>query len=229
MKRERFRLATFNVHHCEGRDGRVDLERTARVMQLLGADLIGLQELDRNLSRSGHADQPALLSERAGYRIAFHPTLSIEDGEYGIALASREGLDTTAEALPRRDKEEPRIVVQATWRGLSILTTHLSRDPAARAMHIEALASLAAQAPSPVAVFGDLNERRRGLGPLRKAGLMPESRELPSVKSIAAAATGGIDHVLVGPEMTILRARRIATDASDHRPLVVDVEIRRGT
>ena len=227
MKRERFRLATFNVHHCRGRDGRLDVERTARVMQLLGADIIGLQELDRNDARSDHTDQPAALAEQTGYRMAFHPTLAIEEGEYGIALASREGLDTTAEFLPRRDDEEPRVVVHTSWRGLAILTTHLSRDPLARASQIEALAALVSKTETPVAVVGDLNERRRGLGPLRKTGLMPESRELPSLRNLPGAVTGAIDHVLVGPEMTILRTRRIATTASDHRPLVVDVEIRR--
>ncbi|MDQ3964501.1 MAG: endonuclease/exonuclease/phosphatase family protein [Actinomycetota bacterium] len=227
MKRERFRLATFNVHHCRGRDGRVDVDRTARVMQFLGADLIGLQELDRHLSRSDHTDQPALLSERTGYRVAFHATVAFEEGEYGIALASREGLDTAVEPLPRIDEDEPRVVVNAQWRELSVLTTHLSRDAVARAPQIEALAALAGRVGAPVAVLGDLNERRRGLRPLRQAGLRPESREMPSIKNFKEAVTGAIDHVLVGREMTILRTRRIATNASDHRPLVIDVEIQR--
>lgn len=223
VRHERFRVATFNVHHCRGLDGRVDVDRVARVMQLLGADLIALQELDRNLSRSYHADQPALLAERTGYRVAFHPARLIEQGEFGIALATREGLDTTMEALPRKGNEERRIVVEARWRGLSVLTTHLTRDRAVRAIHIEALASIAGRVPPPVIVVGDLNEHLRGLSPLLKAGFRAEARQLPWART----PTGAVDHILVGPEMMILRTRRIRTDASDHLPLVVDVEIRR--
>lgn len=229
MARERFRLATFNVHHCRGRDGRVDIDRTAQVVQLLGADLIALQELDHNLSRSHHTDQPALLSEHTGYRVSFHPTLTIEQGRYGIALASREGLETTAEPLPHRAQEEPRIVVSARWRGVTVLTTHLSRDPRARAVQLEAVAGMAADAPPPAVVLGDLNEPRRALGAFRKLGYLPEGRDWSWIRTLRPPPpTGGIDHILVGREMTILRARRIPTDASDHRPLVVDVEIRRG-
>lgn len=224
MPRERFRLATFNVHHCRGRDGRVDVERTARVILSLRVHLIALQELDRNLSRSGHIDEPAVLSEHTGFRVAFHPTLTIEQGEYGIAIATREGLETAVQHLPRREKEEPRVVVEARWRGLSVLTTHLARDVTARATQIEALATMVGGVPPPVVVLGDLNERRGGLGPLRDAGLHPGPRPWPSLKF----PTGAIDHVLVGPELTILRARRVPTVASDHLPLVVDIEIGRG-
>lgn len=224
VKPERFRVATFNVHHCRGRDGRVDVDRIGAVIGSLRVELIALQELDRNLSRSDHADQPALLTERTGFRVAFHPALLMEQGEYGLALATREGLNTTAEALPRRAQEERRIVVEARWRGVSVLTTHLSRDPDARAVHLEALAVIAGRVPPPVMILGDFNEPRRGLAPLLDAGFHPEPRQLPSWK----VPTGAIDHVLVSKEMTILRAKRHATNASDHFPLVVDIEIRRG-
>ena len=56
----RLRVATFNIHHGVGADGRLDLTRTADVISATGASVVGLQEVDRTLSaRSGWVDQAA--------------------------------------------------------------------------------------------------------------------------------------------------------------------------
>ena len=46
------RVMTFNIHHGEGIDGRLDLERIARVITDARADLVGLQEVDRGVERT---------------------------------------------------------------------------------------------------------------------------------------------------------------------------------
>ena len=52
-----FRLMTFNIHHGEGTDGKVDLERIAKVMGEAQADIVALQEVDRGASRTGQRQQ----------------------------------------------------------------------------------------------------------------------------------------------------------------------------
>jgi len=52
---------SFNIQYGFGSDGRYDLPRVAAVMQ--EADLICLQEVERNWTRTGMDDQPALLAE----------------------------------------------------------------------------------------------------------------------------------------------------------------------
>ncbi|MGH2729475.1 MAG: endonuclease/exonuclease/phosphatase family protein, partial [Actinomycetota bacterium] len=52
------RVATFNVRHGLGRDDALDLKRTAAVIARTAADIVALQELDRNLARSEFVDQP---------------------------------------------------------------------------------------------------------------------------------------------------------------------------
>ena len=39
------RVMTYNIHHAEGLDGKVDLERIANVLRQSNADVIALQEL----------------------------------------------------------------------------------------------------------------------------------------------------------------------------------------
>ncbi len=53
------KLVTYNIQHGVGRDGRADLARIAEAVR--GADVIALQEVERNYGPSGPPDQPAAL------------------------------------------------------------------------------------------------------------------------------------------------------------------------
>lgn len=57
-------VMTFNIHHAQGTDGVLDLQRIADVIEASGADVVGLQEVDRHYSaRSDWVDQAAALAE----------------------------------------------------------------------------------------------------------------------------------------------------------------------
>ncbi|MGI5188787.1 endonuclease/exonuclease/phosphatase family protein [Promicromonospora sp. CA-289599] len=60
------RIATFNVQHGRGPDGRVDNRRLAEAVAALDADVVGLQEVDLRQFRSGGADQARLCAEAMG-------------------------------------------------------------------------------------------------------------------------------------------------------------------
>jgi endonuclease/exonuclease/phosphatase family metal-dependent hydrolase len=216
------RVATFNVHHCEGLDGRVDVPRIAGIMGECAAELIALQELDRHLPRSGSVDQPAALAEASGMSVAFHPTLTRTRGDYGIGIATRSPVDTIFERLPMAGDEEPRGALICEYRGISVIVTHLSRDRSARSAQVERVASMAAAAPPPVLVLGDMNTEARGLALMTAAGLVL-CGGAPTMP--ARRPRRQIDHVLAGQGLQIERCWSIATDASDHRPLVADVAI----
>ena len=100
------RLATFNILHGRSpADGRVDLDRFARAVRSLDADVLGLQEVDRGQERSGRSDLTAVAAEAMGAvasrfvaALAGTPgaTWAAATGEeqpdagaYGVALLSR--------------------------------------------------------------------------------------------------------------------------------------------
>ena len=61
------RVATFNILHGRSpRDDRVDLDRFALAVKSLDADVLALQEVDRNQARSAGADLTALAAEAMG-------------------------------------------------------------------------------------------------------------------------------------------------------------------
>ena len=217
-------VATFNIRHGRGLDGRVDLERIADVIARTGADLIALQELDRFNPRSGEVDQPAELERLTGLSVRFCATVVRDGWEYGTALVSRAHEITvlSVEDLPHLG-QEPRRILVARWGGVDVLATHLAHEPSANEVHVNALARLSRRERNELIVLGDLNRGPRRLAPLRSVGLRPAVLRRATLHPWWRLRQ--IDHVLVGDAISIERIRTVPTDASDHRPLVVDIRL----
>ncbi|MHA1599220.1 MAG: endonuclease/exonuclease/phosphatase family protein [Alphaproteobacteria bacterium] len=71
------KIVTYNIQFGSGRDGRIDLGRIAQAVD--GADVIALQEVDRNWRRSGMTDQVAELATLLnGYHWVFGPYFDVD-------------------------------------------------------------------------------------------------------------------------------------------------------
>jgi endonuclease/exonuclease/phosphatase family metal-dependent hydrolase len=216
------RVATFNIHHAEAVNGIIALERTAALLQEVAPDVIALQEVDRNMSRSGTVDQVAVLGELLGMTLYFAPTITSEGSEYGIALAARGDLEARSEILPRLRGEEPRAAIVGQWGGLSVLTTHLSRDAEARRLQTEAIASIGARLDRPALIMGDLNQSRRHLQALTVHGFNPVVTRRPFFRRVRP--TSHVDHILVTEGIIVERSFTVSTEVSDHDVLVADIQ-----
>ena len=64
--RPRLRVLTYNIHHGEGRDGKFDYQRLAKVITNLQPDLVALQEVDNKTHRADGTDQASRLGELTG-------------------------------------------------------------------------------------------------------------------------------------------------------------------
>ena len=60
-EREKMTVLSYNIHHGAGTDGKLDLERIARIIREQRADLVALQEVDVKAWRSGGVDEAAEL------------------------------------------------------------------------------------------------------------------------------------------------------------------------
>jgi endonuclease/exonuclease/phosphatase family metal-dependent hydrolase len=123
------RLATFNILHGRSpSDGRVDLDRLGDSVAALDADVLALQEVDRNQRRSQLADLTAVAGEAMGavaYRFVPalrgdpHRWVPATDSDppdapaYGVALLSRHPVRSwNVVSLPR-----PRVRVPIVRQG----------------------------------------------------------------------------------------------------------------
>ena len=69
------RVLTYNIHHGAGVDGKLDLKRIASVITGSKADIVALQEVDRNTARAGKVDQVAELARLTKMNALFGPNI----------------------------------------------------------------------------------------------------------------------------------------------------------
>jgi endonuclease/exonuclease/phosphatase family metal-dependent hydrolase len=237
------RVATFNIHHGGGLDGLVDLERIARLVEQGGAKVVGLQEVDRHWGeRSNFVDQATWLAERLGMRVVFGANLDRDPltpgaprRQYGTAILSRYRIiEWRNTLLPRPESGEQRGLLEAkiNVRGVRVrvFNTHLQHDSQVeRLAQIARIRQVLAQTTDSVVLLGDLNAT-------------PESPEIGSITEDlvdawveagvgdgftfdAATPHARIDYVLSSPDVIARTAVVVATDSSDHLPVVVDLAL----
>ncbi|HEX8912368.1 MAG TPA: endonuclease/exonuclease/phosphatase family protein, partial [Humisphaera sp.] len=230
------RVLTYNIHHGAGEDGKIDLDRIARVIRDSGADLVVLQEVDRGTRRSGKVDQAKSLADRLKMHHAFGTAIRFEGGEYGNAVLSRWPLaGEKVEPLPNPGKKEARAAVVATADvpgvgPVGVVGTHLSHDSAdSRAAQAAAVGELAVKLDAKLVVLaGDFNAPPADptLRPLTERWHDPAAGAAKPVLTYPAdKPKARIDYVLIRKADAAAwdaTARAVEEPvASDHRPVLV--------
>jgi endonuclease/exonuclease/phosphatase family metal-dependent hydrolase len=128
------RVMTYNIHHCEGTDGKIDIERIAGIIRKSGCDLVALQEVDRGTVRCNKVDQLAELARLTNLHPYFGKAIDFGGGEYGVAILSRfPAVSQRTVKLPSSPQREQRvalhIVVQPeSLPALEFVCTHLDHS-----------------------------------------------------------------------------------------------------
>jgi endonuclease/exonuclease/phosphatase family metal-dependent hydrolase len=231
------RVLTFNIHHAEGVDAKLDVARVAQVIKNSGADLVGLQEVDRGVERSGRRDLLKEIADLAGLRFVFGKNIDHQGGDYGNALlTSRPIVSEGNRLLPNTDGGEQRgvlqVVIDVAGTQVLVLNTHLDarRPDAPRRDCADAmLAMIAAWGPGPVVAMGDFNDvpgsatwtrLTTTLTDVWKAVGTGDGFTIP-----VEAPRSRIDWVLVRG-LDPVSAEVLKTDASDHLPVVATLRLK---
>lgn len=226
------RIVSYNVHRCIGADCRQDPDRIAAVLCDLQADVIGLQEVDCDVTHEEHVDQLAHIADHVRMEAVSGAAMLRAYGGYGNAVLTRHrvtGVERHALAIGRREPRGAlRVGLETAELGpLSLWVTHFGlRGRERRAQSRSLCALLEADDTATVVLMGDFNEWWRG--PVtrcfdRGLGRAPGPRTFPSWWPLLR-----LDRLWVRPperlvELVTLRsaATRIA---SDHLPLVARLE-----
>src|SRR5690606_619255 len=108
---DRLRILSYNIHHAEGTDGRLDLERIASIIRAVEPDLVALQEVDDRTTRANGVDQAQELGRLTGLHAYFGQAMPYQGGGYGQAILSKWPLQSRAiHTLPQQPGREPRIL-----------------------------------------------------------------------------------------------------------------------
>lgn len=150
-------VASYNIHHGEGTDGKFDYHRLAKQLERWQPDVIALQEVDSMTTRSGKTYALGALAEITRYYETFCPAMDYQGGKYGIGLLSRQKpLKVTSYALP--GKEEPRRLVVAEFKDYAVACTHLSLNAEERMASLPVILEAARSTDKPFVISGDWND-----------------------------------------------------------------------
>lgn len=232
------RVLSYNIHHGEGVDRKLDLERIAGVINSVEPHIVALQEVDQNTQRTGRVDQPAELARLTGLRLAFGGNLRLEGGQYGNAVLSRFPIRRRQNhLLPSLDGGEQRGVLEVELElpggqtPLLLYATHLDhrRNDQERLASAKAINALVGQFPArPALLAGDLNDTPESptLQHFARAWTPANQDAQPTIP--VARPNRQIDFILFRPaeRWKVVEVRVLdEAIASDHRPILAVLEL----
>lgn len=243
------RVMSYNI-----RSGNGNLDGTADAIRALAPDIVALQEVDVHWAeRSGFADQASALGDRLRMQVRFARIYRLPGArasepprEFGVALLTRYPItrwsndtltrlstqDANPSPAPMPGLLDATIDVHGTL--VRVFNTHLDyrSDPHVRQQQVTDMLARIGEMSQPTIVFGDMNAK-------------PDAPELqPLLRRLRDAWISGgvgkgftypaespserIDYVLVSPHFHVRSASVPVTEASDHRPVVVELVLDRG-
>ena len=231
---------TYNIHVGVGMDKKLDLARIAGVINAQHPDLVGLQEVDRGVERTQRIDEIAEIARMTKMDYAFAFNLRYQGGQYGVAILSRLPIMATDHRLYKNTREAERrgfirAEVQVHGRTLNFVTTHLDYQyEDGRVFETEQLLAALKDVNGPLILVGDFNDvpaggayklvREQFADAWIENGASDQGLSYPADKPAKR-----IDYILSRrtDRIRTKKAWTVSTLASDHVPVVADLEIGR--
>ncbi|MBI4886859.1 MAG: endonuclease/exonuclease/phosphatase family protein [Acidobacteria bacterium] len=231
------RIATYNIHRCRGLDGRTSPGRIADVIRGINADIVALQEVvGAGPSSAGHAEEIGAL---LGMGWAMAPTRHLRHALFGNVVLSRLPiLHHTQYDLSWKTCEPrccQRVDIDVGGHTLHLYNVHLGTAIRERRYQAGRLSAIVhdRRVDQPKIVLGDFNEWMRGLatqmlserlGSIDLRAHLRRRRTYPGVFPVLH-----LDHIYYEGKVEVagleLPRTRLALLASDHLPLVADLNV----
>lgn len=227
------RLMTYNIRGTIGMDRQYSVDRIADVIRASGAHIVCLQEVHTLREVSGNVDQPRALGESLGMKVAFQRNYRSRPGGLGNAILTSLDPRLTASHILTSKGEQRGVLevsIQAPSGLLTVFCTHFGLEQEERLVQARELAAMLNSTATPKLACGDFNadtSEQSVMDLIGSASLIDADAGGPPTFD-SASPSKRIDMVLCDSSIRILSASVISTQASDHLPLVVDLELGAG-
>ncbi len=239
---KRIRIVTYNIHKARGLDQRVKVERIAKILREISADIIALQEVVNIEGRRPEDHQAQFIAEELGYHYHIGENRRLHGGAYGNVTLSRYPIsfacnyDLTQHGREERGCLRTDIQIDAIG-SLHIYNIHLGtayrerRYQAHRMVAHEILKGEGLKGPR--IILGDFNEWITGLASrmLRshfqsiRIPFFGRSRSYPGLFPLLH-----LDHIYFDGQLDLQGVKSLRSlktlIASDHVPLIADFRFR---
>jgi endonuclease/exonuclease/phosphatase family metal-dependent hydrolase len=241
----RFRVATYNIHKCQGLDGRVSPERIVKVLREVNADVIALQEVLAIRGRGSEHDQAHFIAEALGMEYRLGENRRLRGGAYGNLVLTRwpavAAVNHDISIEGREQRGCLRVDIRLPHnRVLHVYNVHLGTSFSERQQQARRLLDRSLlhsdDHDGPRVLLGDFNEWTRGLASrllakhFQSADMrlaLGRKRTYPGVLPFLH-----LDHIYYDKTLELeaaqLHRSRTVLVASDHLPIVAEFHLRSG-
>lgn len=221
------RVASYNIRH--GGDVLGDMTVLAEDILRVGAQIVGIQEVDMWTERVGGINTLTPLAEAAGFpHYRFCKAIDYRGGEYGTAVMSRYPIENfSVHSLPNYEGAEARTVGHAVLSvdgvRVDFLNTHLTVvDDALRLEQLRAVAELLKGRERWI-LTGDFNTTELSVFDVIGDALIVNRGEYPTFFERMA----GIDNILCPSNFTLVDSGMLPEEGhSDHNLLWAELACR---
>lgn len=237
------KVMSYNIHHGVGIDGVLSLERIADVIRDSGAEIIGLQEVDRYYgARSDFQDQAKRLAQLLGYHYVYGANLNLppaegqtENRQYGTAILSKypiiysENIHLSSFGREQRGVLFAKINVRGIHIG--VYNTHLSLNATDRLTQVAEIVELTLQYNGPKVLVGDFNalpDSAEVQYLIREGNFTDTFEDVEDNNTFPPINPDRrIDYIFTSKGIEFSNQQVIHTEASDHLPILTQLTIYR--
>ena len=221
---------SYNIRHCRGTSGKVSLAAVAASITGTGADVVGLQEVDKFNPRSCFINQASKLGELAGMSAVLGANFNLLGiVGFGNAVLSRYRVTNKQNfALPGRGEKRglQRTEICTGTSRIAFYNTHLGLDKDERRHQVDRILTITRDEKMPLVLTGDFNA-------------LPRATEIQALKTVFALCDPlgscptfpaqlpqhKIDYVFFSPHWLPIAYQVYYSEASDHLPLAVKLRL----
>ncbi|TYR32627.1 hypothetical protein FXV77_18645 [Sphingobacterium phlebotomi] len=235
---EAIRVMVYNIRHGRGMDNIVGLHRILEVIKNSEASIVALNEIDRHYgARSNYEDQVKSLADALDMHYVYQPTTTEpantasgnKPREHGHALLSKYAIVESEKRDFSVGDDYGRGILRAKLnvdgQNLQVYVTHWGLTEAARFNHIKETVMFMNDYPGKSVLMGDLNATPDEHNIITLKSRLLDATEDNAYTFNAETPTKKIDYIFASGDMDITETKVINTTASDHRPIVADINL----
>ncbi len=226
------RVMSYNIHHGKNSLGADTLDNITDTIRDNQADIIGLQEVDKNVYRTQFKNQVKLMASELGMYYAFGSNIEVMGMEYGNAILSKYPIKSFENVHMPGFKEKRgllRAEIKIDGKDMNFLVTHLGLTKQERTKQVKTISEYIKFLGTKTIIVGDFNSKEN-------------NEEMNSIKTLMVDSSQGkrehfkntyegliikskIDYIFVSPDIKVNKYNVIDTNESDHFPIIANIEL----
>lgn len=226
------KIMSFNIHHGRSKFGAYNLHDVAKVIRDHNIDIVGLQEVDKNMYRSLFEDQIQKLAEELDMHYAYGPNIQILGAEYGNGILSKYPIESFENIhLPGNGREKRGLLmskIRVRGEEINFLVTHLGLNKEERRKQMQAIDQFVRLLGSRVILVGDFNTTDGDIDFFNFKKYLIDTAEVFENQSQYTydcfIFKSRIDYIFTTQDFKTIYYEVLDTDISDHFPVIAHLQ-----